>query len=262
MTGRPLLAVALAAVAIAALAGCAAPRTVAASSPAPSPSLAGSITVDAAASLNRVFPVLAKRFQAEHPGTAITFSFGGSSALAASIVSGAPVDVFAAASPKTMQTVQDASLTAREPVTIARNMLEIAVPPGNPGGVSGLADFADAAKTVVICDEQVPCGAAAKQVFDLAKITPKPDSTEPDVTSVLTKVRGNEADAGLVYVTDVKAAGDAVQGIPFKEADQAITDYPIAALKDSKNAALADAWIAYVQAHESDLQAAGFLAPR
>lgn len=268
MNRRTPIAFAVATLSIVALAGCAQDTPPAATSSVPAAAtssaaaLSGSITVDAAASLNEVFPALAKTFQADNPGTTITFNFGGSSALAAAIVSGAPVDVFAAASPKTMATVTDASLTAADPVTIARNTLEIAVPPGNPGKITGLQDFADAAKTIVVCDKAVPCGAAATQVFDLAKITAKPDSYEPDVTSVLTKVEGNNADAGLVYVTDVQAAGDKVEGIPFDEADQAITAYPIAALKASKNAALASAWIAYVQAHEADLQAAGFLAPQ
>lgn len=267
MNRRTPIALAVATLSIVALAGCAQDAPAATSSaPAAAtssaPALTGSITVDAAASLNEVFPALAKTFQADNPGTTITFNFGGSSALAAAIVAGAPVDVFAAASPKTMATVTDASLTAADPVTIARNKLEIAVPPTNPGKITGLKDFADAAKTIVVCDKAVPCGAAATTVFDLAKITAKPDSYEPDVTSVLTKVEGNDADAGLVYVTDVQAAGDKVEGIPFTEADQAITAYPIAALTASKNAALASAWIAYVQAHEADLQAAGFLAPQ
>ena len=267
MSRRTPAALLLAALSVVAVAGCAQtapaePATPAASSAAAVPQLSGAITVDAAASLNEVFPALATSFKAEHPGVEITFNFGGSSALAAAIVSGAPVDVFAAASPKTMQTVTDASLTASTPVVFARNELEIAVPPGNPGEVTGLQDFADAAKTIVVCAKEVPCGAAAQGVFDLAKITAKPDSYEPDVTSVLTKVKGDEADAGLVYATDVQAAGDEVEGIPFDEADQAITDYPIASLKDSKNAPLADAWVAYVQEHEADLQAAGFLAPQ
>src|SRR5207237_1131307 len=141
-------ALALAALTALALAGCAQ------DAPAASPSvttsstsaLSGSITVDAAASLTAVFPALAKKFEADHPGTTITVNYGGSSALAAAIVSGAPVDVFAAASAKTMQTVEDASLTAATPVVVARNELEIAVPPGNPGKITGLADFADAAK--------------------------------------------------------------------------------------------------------------------
>ncbi|GAA2749179.1 molybdate ABC transporter substrate-binding protein [Amnibacterium kyonggiense] len=264
MTRRLPALAAVAALAALALAGCAQdlPAASGAPSSSPSPSLGGGITVDAAASLNEVFPKLAASFQQEHPGTTITFNFGGSSTLAASIVSGATVDVFAAASTKTMRTVQDASLTAGDPVVIARNELEIAVPPGNPGRITGLADFGDAAKTVVVCDRTVPCGAAATQVFDLAKVAPKPDSYEPDVTSVLTKVEGNEADAGLVYVTDVRAAGSKVEGIPFPEADEAVTAYPIAPLKGSRNAALAGAWVAYVQAHEADLRAAGFLAPR
>ena len=217
--------------------------------------------MDAAASLNQVFPALAKSFEQEHPGTTVTFSFGGSSALAAAIVSGAPVDVFAAASSKTMQTVTDASLNAAEPVVVAQNKLEIAVPPGNPGKITGLSDFADASKTIVVCAQEVPCGAAAQQVFDIAGITAQPDSYEPDVTSVLTKVEEGEADAGLVYVTDVRAADGEVDGIRFPQADRAVTAYPIAALKGSGNAALARAWVAYVAAHEADLQAVGFLAP-
>ena len=254
---------AIAAAAVLALAGCAQDLPVANDVPTASatPRLSGSITVDAAASLNTVFPALARTFHEAHPGTSITFDFGGSSTLAAAIVAGAPVDVFAAASARTMQTVSDASLTAGTPVVVARNRLEIAVPPGNPSRITGLQDFADAAKTIVVCDAAVPCGAAAKQVFGIAKVTAKPDSYEPDVTSVLTKVEGNEADAGLVYVTDVRAVGAKVEGIPFPEADRAITAYPIAAMKGSRNAALAEAWVAFVQAHELDLQTAGFLAP-
>jgi molybdate transport system substrate-binding protein len=268
MSRRTPIAALLAGAALLALGGCAQDLPAASGSAAPSSSpssssaLAGSITVDAAASLNQVFPALAKSFEQEHPGTTVTFSFGGSSALAAAIVAGAPVDVFAAASAKTMQTVSAASLTAAEPVVVARNRLEIAVPKGNPAKITGLRDFGDAAKTIVVCAKEVPCGAAATQVFALAGITAKPDSYEPDVTSVLTKVAGDNADAGLVYATDVRAAGSKVEGIAFPEAAKAITDYPIAALKGSKNPALAAAWVDWVRTHESDLQAAGFLAPQ
>jgi molybdate transport system substrate-binding protein len=260
---RAPLALAVAALSALALAGCAQDLPAGASSTSASatPSLSGSITVDAAASLNEVFPTLAKTFEAEHPGTTVTFSFGGSSTLAAQIVAGAPVDVFAAASTATMQTVRDADL-AGVPTVIARNKLEIAVPKGNPGGITGLDDFADASKTIVVCAKEVPCGAAAQQVFQLKGIDAQPDSYEPDVTSVLTKVETGEADAGLVYATDVQAAGDQVQGIPFATADKAITDYPMATVKSTRNPALAQAWVAYVQAHESDLQAAGFLPPQ
>lgn len=272
MTRSPL-AMAAAALALLALAGCAEPTGPAdqpdglgTPSPTTTPSggaaLSGSITVDAAASLNQVFPRLAQSFQTEHPGTRIVFSFGGSSTLAAAIVAGAPVDVFAAASGKTMQTVQDAKLTAADPVAVARNQLQIAVPKGNPGKVTGLEDFADASKTIVVCAKEVPCGAAAQQVFGIAKISAKPDSYEPDVTSVLTKVRSDDADAGLVYVTDVQAAGADVQGLSFPESDQAITDVLVAPLTGSSNAALAAAWTEYVVQHEDVLQGAGFLAPQ
>lgn len=221
----------------------------------------GTITVDAAASLNRVFPLIARRFEAEHPGATVRFSFGGSADLAAEIVSGAPVDVFAAASTKTMATVTAAKRAAATPVVIARNRLEIAVPKGNPGHITGLADFGDAAKTVVICAPAVPCGAAAKQVFALARVTPKPDSEEQSVTAVLTKVE-NTADAGLVYTTDVLGAGGRVQGIGFPQADRAITSYPIAPLAGSTHAALAAAFSDYVVRHgAADLRRAGFLGP-
>jgi molybdate transport system substrate-binding protein len=261
---RPTLAAALAGMLALALAGCAEPAAApsATATASATPSLSGSITVDAAASLNTVFPELATAFEAAHPGTKITFSFGGSSTLAAQIVSGAPVDVFAAASTKTMQTVTDAKLASTTPVVIARNQLEIAVPKGNPGSIGGLQDFADTAKTIVVCDKAVPCGAAAQQVFTIAKVAAKPDSYEPDVTSVLTKVESGDADAGLVYVTDVKAAGDKVVGVPFTESDQAITDYPIAPLTGSSDPSLANAFTTYVIDHGgAALAAAGFLAP-
>ncbi|MFD1719980.1 molybdate ABC transporter substrate-binding protein [Amnibacterium endophyticum] len=227
------------------------------------PPLTGSITVDAAASLNRVLPELATQFERQYPGTSIDFSFGGSSALAAQIVSGAPVDVFAAASTTTMRTVVDAGRTAADPVVIARNRLEIAVPAGNPAGITGLADFADAKRTVVVCAKEVPCGAAAQKAFRLAGVAAEPDSYEPDVTAVLTKVRTGEADAGLVYATDVEAAAGQVEGIAIPQADEALTSYPIAPLTESRNAALAEAWTDFVVSNGGDaLQAAGFLAPR
>jgi molybdate transport system substrate-binding protein len=147
-------------------------------------------------------------------------------------------------------------------VVIARNELEIAVPPSNPGKVTGLADFADGARTVVLCDTKVPCGAAAQQVLALAKVVAKPDSYEPDVTSVLNKVELGEADAGLVYRTDVLAAGGTVKGIPFAESSKAITAYPIAPLKGSARGALAAAFVDEVVQHGgARLRAAGFLGP-
>lgn len=265
MNRRPLAIVAAAALALG-LAGCSEPTPAGTSSSAAASStaaLSGSITVDAAASLREVFPELAKQFEAEHPGTTVSFNFGGSSDLAAAIIAGAPIDVFAAASSKTMGLVTTAQLTSAAPVTIARNKLEIVVPKNNPGDITGLNDFGDASKTTVVCAPAVPCGAAAVTVFTAAGVTAKPKSYEKDVTSVLTKVETGNADAGLVYQTDVQAAGTAVKGIPFPEADEAITAYPIAPLSASRNAALASAFVDYVVKNGStDLLAAGFLAPQ
>jgi molybdate transport system substrate-binding protein len=226
-----------------------------------STALSGSIVVDAAASLNQIYPKLATAFEAAHPGTKVTFDFGGSDSLAAAIVSGSGVDVFSSASTKTMQPVIDAKLTAATPVNIAKNQLEIVVPKGNPGKITSLKDFGDAKKTVVFCAATVPCGAAAKTVFGLAKVTAKPDSLEQNVTSVLNKVKLGEADAGLVYKTDVLSGGSAVQGIEFSQSSEALQTYPIAPLTGSKNPTLAKAFVEYVVANQQQLQDAGFLAP-
>lgn len=221
----------------------------------------GKITVLAAASLTESFTTIGKNFMAAHPGTSVVFSFGPSSALATQVNQGAPADVFASADQRTMQLVTGAG-NATDPKLFATNTLEIAVPPGNPGKITGLADFADSKKKTVLCAKEVPCGAAAQQVFALAKIKAKPVSYESDVKSALTKVEQNEADAALVYKTDVSSAGNKVQGIRFPQAQKVINKYPIVAVKDSKNSAAADAFVAYVTGPgEKVLQKAGFGAP-
>jgi molybdate transport system substrate-binding protein len=260
---RLLLTAAVALLAAGPLTGCTDPAAPGASPSASPSALSGSITVDAAASLDTVLPKLAKAFEAAHPGTTVRFNFGGSSDLAAAIVAGAPVDVFAAASTKTMRSVTGAHLVAAPPVAIARNKLEIAVPPDNRGHIAGIQDFGDPKRTIVVCAPAVPCGAAAQQVFALAHVKAKPDSLEQSVTGVLTKVRLGEADAGLVYITDVRAAGTAVIGIPFPEADEAITDVLIAPLRHGGNVPLARAFAQYVARQgRTELDAAGFLAPK
>jgi molybdate transport system substrate-binding protein len=208
--------------------------------------LRGTIVVDAASSLTATFQKLGAQFQAANPGVTVTFNFGASSALAAQIVSGAPADVFAAANPATMKTVTDAAATSGTPTIFVRNRLEIAVPPGNPGRITGLADFADSDKTIALCAVEVPCGAAAATVFARAGLTPRPDTLEQDVAAALTKVELDEVDAALVYRTDVISAGDKVTGIPFPEAADAINDYPIAALKGSGNPKASAAFVEWV----------------
>ena len=224
---RPLSA--LAAVLLIVLAGCggnepAAPTSGASSAASSAP--AAPITVFAAASLTEAFTEIGTAFQAES-GSTVTFNFGSSATLATQINQGAPADVFAAASPATMKTVTDAG-NATGPVNFVSNTLQIAVPTGNPGKITGLEDFADESKRIAICAPQVPCGAAAEKVFAAAKITPKPDTLEQDVKAALTKVAADEVDAALVYRTDVISAPEKVEGIDFPEAGQAVNQYPIA----------------------------------
>ncbi|MHB9863173.1 molybdate ABC transporter substrate-binding protein [Streptomyces sp. YIM S03343] len=227
------------------------------------PKLSGTVTVFAAASLKESFTTLGKEFENAHPGTKVTFSFGGSDTLAASITGGAPADVFAAASPKTMAIVTDKKDTATTPATFVRNQLEIATLPGNPDKVSSLKDLTKSGLKVVLCDKTVPCGAAAQKALDASGLKLTPASYEQDVKSALTKVELKEADAAIVYKTDVKAAGDKVEGVEFPESAKAVNAYPIALLKNAPNAAAAKAFIALVQSAEGQkvLVDAGFLKP-
>jgi molybdate transport system substrate-binding protein len=223
----------------------------------------GTVTVFAAASLEESFKTLGKTFEKEHPGTKVTFNFGGSDTLAASITSGAPADVFAAASTRTMATVTDQQDAAGTPVTFVRNRLEIATPPGNPDRISSLKDLTEPGLKVVLCDKTVPCGAAARKALDAGGLKLTPVSYEQDVKSALTKVELKEADAAVVYQTDVRAAGDKVAGVNFPESAQAVNDYPIALLKNAPNPKTAKAFIALVRSAEGQkvLSRAGFLKP-
>lgn len=227
-----------------------------------SPSLSGSITVFAAASLTESFTTLGQQFETANPGVKVTLSFAASSALAMQITSGAPADVFASASTKNMDQVVSAG-DASDPKVFATNVMEIAVPSANPGKVTGVDSLASSSVKTALCQPQVPCGVVAQQVFTNAKITVKPVTLEPDVKSVLSKVQMNEVDAGMVYITDVKAAGDKVKGVEIPADINASTDYPIAALSTSSNAAVAAAFVDYVlsPAGESVLTAAGFQQP-
>lgn len=221
----------------------------------------GTVTVLAAASLTESFTRIGQDFQATHQGTTVTFSFGGSSGLAQQITSGAPADVFAAASPATMKTVTDAGDAAGEPAVFVRNQLVIAVPKGNPAGIRGLTGLTGV--KVALCAGQVPCGAAANQALASAGITVTPVTQEQDVKAALSKVKLGEVDAALVYRTDAKAAADDVDGVEFPESAAAINDYPIVAVKDAPNPAGAQAFLAYVRSEPAQrvLADAGFQRP-
>ncbi|MEO3941635.1 molybdate ABC transporter substrate-binding protein [Paenarthrobacter nicotinovorans] len=246
------------------LAGCGADTSTSeAPSAAASSPLSGEITVFAAASLKTTFTQLAQDFEARNPGTKVNLSFAGSSDLVTQITQGAPADVFASADTKNMTKLADAQLVDGTALNFATNVLEIAVPPGNPASISSFADLAKPGVKVVTCASQVPCGAAADVVEKAAGITLSPVSEESSVTDVLGKVTSQEADAGLVYVTDIKGAGNKVKGVPFPESDKAVNTYPIATVGTSKNKELAAAFIAMVTGNDGRkiLADAGFGAP-
>lgn len=247
---------ALAVVAAGALfAGCASSG----SKPTTGGALKGDLVVFAAASLKPTFTQLAKQFEAAHPGVKVVLSFGGSDTLAAQIKQGAPVDVFAAANNTTMQTVVSSD-DAKSPVNFVKNELEMAVAPGNPKNIRALSDVAKPGVKLALCAKAVPCGSAAAKAFAVAGVDAKPVTFEQDVTSVLTKVELGEADAGLVYRTDVKAAGAKVDGVDFPEAAKAVNSYPIAQVTTGKNPNAGKEFVGFVlsPSGQAVLTAAGF----
>ncbi|MFJ1791529.1 molybdate ABC transporter substrate-binding protein [Kitasatospora griseola] len=225
------------------------------------PKVDGTVTVFAAASLKESFTELGKRFEAAYPGAKVSFNFGGSSALAQSIVSGAPADVFAAASPATMKTVTDAKLTGEDPRVFVRNTLEIAVAKGNPKHIGGLKDLGGV-KTA-LCAKEVPCGAAAVTALKAAGVEVTPATYEQDVKGALTKVELGEVDASLVYRTDVKADAAKIDGVEFPESAQAVNDYPVVSLGKAPNANGAAAFLGYLNSMDARrvLTEAGFQVP-
>lgn len=231
--------------------------------PTGEPGLSGTLTVFAAASLTDVFTGLGDELMEENPGLQVQFNFAGSSALATQITQGAPADVFASANEAQMAVVTDAGLAAGDPEVFTENVLEIAVPRGNPGGVTGLADFADPDLALAVCAAAVPCGAAAAEVFEAAGVTPVPDTEEEDVRAALTKVELGEVDAALVYASDVRSAGDAVEGIAVPEAEEAVNAYPACVLEGAPNPEAARAFVELVLSEEGQraLVDAGFRPP-
>ncbi len=221
------------------------------------------ITVYAAASLTSTFQELASEFQSKNKGVKIKLNFGGSSDLVTQIQEGAPADVFASADTATMDKLVADGLNGGKPEDFATNTLEIAVPPGNPAGITSFQDLAEPGLNLVVCAPEVPCGAAAQTAAQKAGVSLKPVSEEQSVTDVLAKVTSGEADAGLVYVTDVKAAGDDVEGVTFPESSEVVNTYPIATVKGSDELATAQAFIDLVLGFTGQqvLSDAGFGAP-
>lgn len=259
---RQLWAFASALGVVAAACGGAAPATSsAAPSASPSPTaapLAGSVTVFAASSLTDAFKKAGDQLKLRNPGTDYTFNFASSSTLATQITSGAPADVFASADDASMQKIVDAKLNDGAPAFFIGNRLQIVVAAGNPKGIASLADLAKPGLVVVLAAPAVPAGRYALESLQKAGVTVKPASQEVDVRAVLNKVVLGEADAGIVYVTDVRSAGARVAGLDIPEQHQVLARYPIALVTGSRNPRLAKAYVDFLVSDEGQKLLAEF----
>lgn len=219
--------------------------------------------VFAAASLTDAFAQVASVFEAANPGVDVQLNLAGSSALREQVLQGAPGDVFASANPSTMEQVVEAGEVQGDPQVFVRNRLQIVVPAGNPGEVAGLADFATAELLIGLCAQGVPCGDFARESLAKADVEASIDTNEPDVRALLTKIGADELDAGIVYVTDVAAAGDRVEGIDIAAAHNVVAVYPIAVLARAPNPAGAEAFVTFVFSDQGQaiLASYGFVAP-
>lgn len=227
------------------------------------PGISGDLTVFAAASLRDAFSSMAQAFGLEHPDLDVVFNFAGSQQLAGQILAGAPADVYAAASPGQMRRLVDAGVTHGEPRVFARNLLVIAVEPGNPRGIGGLADLARSDLVVVLAAPTVPAGEYAAEALERAGVEVSPSSLETDVRAVLSKVSLGEADAGVVYQSDVVAAGGDVEGVTIPASQNVPATYPIAAMRDAANPDAARGFVDFVisEAGREILVTHGFKSP-
>jgi len=218
------------------------------------------VTIFAAASLRATFTEIGATFQQQYPGSTVTFNFAGSSDLVTQLTSGAPADVFASADENNMNKAVTGGVIDGTPVNFASNILTIVTAPGNPKSITGFADLAKPDLQVVVCAPQVPCGSATQKVEQNTGVTLTPVSEESSVTDVLNKVQTGQADAGLVYVTDAKGAGDKVTEVPFPEAAAVVNVYPIATVKGGPQPELAADFVELVTGPEGQqiLKDAGF----
>jgi molybdate transport system substrate-binding protein len=216
------------------------------------------LTVFAASSLTTAFTSLGAAFEHDHPGTHVTFSFGSSSTLAQQVLAGAPADVFASASTRSMDQV---AAQVGPPRAFASNVAELAVAPA--AGITALADLARPGVRVALCDPTVPCGAVAEAVLRKARLSVHPATRGLDARGTLGYVLNGSVDAAIVYVTDVRSAGDKVRGVAIPAAVNATTEYDIAALRDSPHDTLAQDFADFVLSKQGQaaLAAAGFRPP-
>jgi len=224
----------------------------------------GAVTVFAASSLTESFTAIGQKFERKYPGTDVTFSFNSSSTLATQIQQGAPADVFASADIENMHAlVKSEDVDTDGSLEFARNRLAIAVEPGNPRKITTLADTVKADVTLVLCAPEVPCGKFARQAYENAGVALPEVPTGANVKDTLTKVTLGEADAAVVYVTDVKAAKGDVTGVKIPDRQNVVATYPIAPLTAASNLVAAKAFAQYVdsKAGQKILRRFGFLPP-
>jgi molybdate transport system substrate-binding protein len=228
-----------------------------------SPATAGDVIVLAAASLTAAFTEIGEAFMVEFPDSTVTFNFAASSELVTQIDEGAPADVYASADLGNMTKLTDAGGNAADPVVFATNRAAIIVAEGNPKGITGVADLADGDLIVVQCAPDAPCGEYAMRVFENAGVTVTPKSLETNVRAVATKVTLGEADAGIVYVTDVAAAGADASGVEIPAEVNVVAEYAIATVADAPNPRAAQAFVDFVLGEQGQeiLASYGFLAP-
>jgi molybdate transport system substrate-binding protein len=226
--------------------------------------LSGSITVAEAASLTDAFAEIAAKFQKQNKGATITLNPAASSALVTQIQGGAPADVFASADLTNMDKLVTSGNVKAAPQTFARNQMEIVTKPGNPKGVKSVTDLPNVG-VVALCGATVPCGVYATNILNRAKVTiPESSITRgADVKTTLAAVTQGDAQAGIVYVTDAKAAGSTATGVEIPEHENVIAVYPIAPIAGTSNGKLANAFISYVlsPAGQKILAKYGFLPP-
>lgn len=223
----------------------------------------GQITVFAASSLTESFDAIASEFKRKYPQLDVKFDYDSSSNLATQIEQGAPADVFASADEDNLRKTVDAGVVTQPRVVFAKNRLEIAVEKGNPKKIKGLSDLQKSGLVVVLCADQVPCGKYAAQSLAKAGVRVTPASKEETAKATVSKVSIGEADAGIVYATDVKAAKGTTSGVRIADRVNVVATYPMAVVKESRNATAAKAWVRFVMSGEGQktLRKFGFLAP-
>jgi molybdate transport system substrate-binding protein len=225
-------------------------------------SIESELLVSAAASLTDAFAEIESAFEEGNPGVDAVLNLGSSGALREQILEGAPVDVFASANTSNMAQVAETGELSGEAEIFATNSLQIAVPTGNPGGVTGLEDFARDELLIGLCAEDVPCGDFGRQALANAGVTPSIDTNEPDVRALLNKIEAGELDAGITYVSDVLSTGT-LEGLEIPAEVNVVAEYPIATLAGAPNPDAAAAWVEFVLSDEGQaiLTSHGFESP-